>query len=888
MTGTIVSHYEVLERLGRGGMGVVYKAKDQRLGRFVALKFLHPSITADDQTKRFILEAQAASALEHPNICTIYEIDETGDGQMFIAMAFYGGETLQKKLTRGPLPVEEALEVARQAARGLAKAHESGIVHRDINPANLIIDDGVVKILDFGAAMIKGAARLTKIGTTLGTLPYMSPEQLRGEREVDHRTDIWSLGAVLYEMLAGRLPFSEDYDQSLIYSILNEDPEPLRDSRNDLPEVFDSCVRKKALAKVPAQRYQRMQDLLADFEKLEQGWRLAVEGRRSEETGPLSVTATGVSSVMAAALRHWRKVALALTLILLVAVAVWSPVRVHLLSAACQVAPGAFAYCRIPDFRHVCVLPFESAGEDPGDVALAQGLSASLRRQLGRLERFDNSICVHGPRGEGPEFGMNLLLKGRLRRDGDRIHLALDLTNPANSAVVRSFDVEALRNDVSLLQLVQDGLVQKMAAALEIQTPDERLAFATAGGTGIAPAFYSYLEGMGHLQASQNAQASQRDEIEKAIAAFEQALQQDSFYALAHAGLGETAWRLSNLSGDPAWQDRALQSYRQAISARDELPEAHIGIGRIHVAAGRNQQAADEFRRALDLNPLDAEARENLVVAYQAERMLQQAKSVYEAAIELRPNCWYKRLPLGLFYWRNGCYEEAEGQLKRVTELSPDNRPAYTNLAAVYLGWDRLEDAERASLRSLEIAPSSLANLNLANVYFRQRRYAEAANKIDSAIELGAGNYQVWGNRAEAYRMVPQLRGRAPALFQRAIELAEGELGKRPLDPEVWAMLANHHARLEQPAEAEKAIQTALGIAPENRNVLFRAALVFEMIGNRDRAMESLRAALQRGHSIEEIRASEPLDSLRNTAGYRDLEQQIAFSQRERICPISD
>jgi serine/threonine-protein kinase len=172
-------------------------------------------------------------------------------------------------------------------------------------------------------------------------------------------------------------------------------------------------------------------------------------------------------------------------------------------------------------------------------------------------------------------------------------------------------------------------------------------------------------------------------------------------------------------------------------------------------------------------------------------------------------------------------------------------------------------------------------------VYFRQRRYAEAANRIDSAIELGASNFQVWGNRAEAYRMVPQLKGRAPALFQRAIELGKGELGKRPLDAEVWAMLANHHARLDQPKEALEAVQTALEIAPDNRNVQFRAALVFEMIGDRQRAFQSLRAAMAGGYSIEEIRASEVLDALRDTPEFRQLEQETAFSHHERGCPIA-
>jgi tetratricopeptide (TPR) repeat protein/tRNA A-37 threonylcarbamoyl transferase component Bud32 len=879
MTGTIVSHYEVLERLGCGGMGVVYKARDQRLGRFVALKFLHPNITADDQIKRFILEAQAASALEHSNICTIYEIDQTGDGQMFIAMAFYGGETLQKKLMRGPLPVEEAMEVARQAARGLAKAHDSGIVHRDINPANLIIDDGVVKILDFGAAIVKGAARLTKIGTTLGTLPYMSPEQLRGQRQVDQRTDIWSLGTVLYEMLAGRLPFAEEYEQSLIYSILNEDPEPLKTACAELPGALGECICKKALAKDPAERYQRMQELAADLEQLERDWQSTVAGRRPVKVRSSSTPVTAASSARAATSRHWGKVLPALAAVLLATTAFWPPARVALLSAACQVAPGVLGYCRIPDFRHVCVMPFESDGANQEDVLLAEGLSASLQRQLARLERFDRSICVHGPRREGPQFGMNLLVGGRLRRNGERLELSVEVKSPASSAVVRAFEVQALRNDVSLLQLIQDGLVQRLAQALEIETPDDRLAVVAAGGTGIAAAYDSYLQGMGHLE---------RNDTEPAIAAFEQALKQDSFYPLAHAALGDAAWRQFNVTKDRAWQDRATQSYLHAISKRDELPEAHIGLGRIHAGAGRNAQAVEEFRRALELDPLDTGARQDLVVAYEAERRLQEARAVYQAEIELRPKCWQKYLLLGLFYWRNGCSDEAERQLRRVIELAPDNRPAYTNLAAVYLHSGRLEDAEKVSLRALEIAPGSQANLNLAHVYFRQRRYAEAAEKIDAAIELGAGGYEVWGIRAEAYRMAPHLKNRAPALFQRAVELAKDELTKRPLDPEVWAMLANHYARLEQPDEARKAARTALEIAPDNPNVLFRAALVFEMTGNRERAMQLLGAALMGGYSIEEARSCEALDGIRQTHEYQTLEQEIAPSWRERTCPMTD
>ena len=209
MEGQTVSHYTVLERLGGGGMGVVYKALDTKLNRHVALKFLPPELTRDDDAReRFIREAQAASALDHPNICTIYEIDSTPDEQLFIAMGFYEGETLKQRIAKGPLPIDEALDIAIQMGQGLAKAHASGIVHRDIKPANVIVTtDGLVKIVDFGIAKLLGVTGPTQTGTTLGTVSYMSPEQVAGE-EADERSDVWSLGAVLYEMLTGQQPFT--------------------------------------------------------------------------------------------------------------------------------------------------------------------------------------------------------------------------------------------------------------------------------------------------------------------------------------------------------------------------------------------------------------------------------------------------------------------------------------------------------------------------------------------------------------------------------------------------------------------------------------------------------------------------------------------------------
>jgi non-specific serine/threonine protein kinase len=268
MIGKTISHYKVLEKLGGGAMGVVYRAEDLKLKRSVAIKFLPPELTRDPKAKeRLIQEAQAASALDHTNICNIHEIDETEDGQIFMILAYYEGETLKKKIQRGPLKLEDTIDIAVQVAQGLAKAHERGIIHRDIKPANLMIKkDRVVKVVDFGLAILAEQTELARDDAVSGTLAYMSPEQVSGE-VVDHRTDIWSLGVVLYEMLTGKLPFEGEYEQALVYSILNEEPEPISNLRLGVPRELEQIV-DKAMAKRPEQRYQHISDVLVDLETL--------------------------------------------------------------------------------------------------------------------------------------------------------------------------------------------------------------------------------------------------------------------------------------------------------------------------------------------------------------------------------------------------------------------------------------------------------------------------------------------------------------------------------------------------------------------------------------------------------------------------------------------
>lgn len=266
--GQKILHYKILDKLGSGGMGVVYKAQDLKLERFVALKFLSPQFSGNEEDKqRFIYEAKSISALDHNNICTIYEIEETSDGQMFIAMAYYEGGSVKEKIKRGPIVIEEAVDLAMQIAQGLAKAHEQGVIHRDIKPGNVVLSkDGVAKIVDFGLAKLAGALRITKTGTILGTPAYMSPEQAR-VIDVDHRTDLWSLGVVLYEMLTGQLPFRGENEVGILYAVIHDEPVPIQEYSPEVPPAL-LYMLKHALEKMPDRRYPSANDFLSDLQRL--------------------------------------------------------------------------------------------------------------------------------------------------------------------------------------------------------------------------------------------------------------------------------------------------------------------------------------------------------------------------------------------------------------------------------------------------------------------------------------------------------------------------------------------------------------------------------------------------------------------------------------------
>ena len=424
MIGKIISHYKIIEQIGSGGMGVVYKAEDTKLNRTVALKFFPHEQTRDEITKkRFIHEAQAASALQHTNIYTIHDIDQTDDGQLFICMDYYEGETLKKKIEQGPLKIDEALDISLHIAQGLTKAHEQKIIHRDIKPANILLTiDGVAKIVDFGLAKLSGRTKVTVEGATLGTVSYMSPEQIRGE-EVDNRTDIWSLGVMLYEMITGQLPFIGEYDQAVIYSIVNEKPEPPTGLRTGIPMELERIINK-ALSKNPDERYQHADELAADLLKLLREFDIS-------ENIPITEV-TKQKSPKKKIKKISISVGILLSVFMLIIAIIFLSDDIFELLEPKQVSNMAGWD------NSIAVLPFDNISADPEQEYFCDGMTEQIISNLAKLPRLKvisrTSVMRYKDINKTiPEIGKELnvahVLEGSVRKIGERVRVTAQLIN---------------------------------------------------------------------------------------------------------------------------------------------------------------------------------------------------------------------------------------------------------------------------------------------------------------------------------------------------------------------------------------------------------------------------------------------------------------------------
>ena len=673
MIGKSISHYKILAKLGSGGMGVVYKAEDTKLKRTVALKFLPGHTLANEQVKaRFLHEAQAAAALHHPNICTVHEIDEV-DERPFIAMAYVEGETLQERVARGPLPVDEAVDVATQVAQGLQEAHENTIVHRDIKSSNILISNkGQALILDFGLAKLGDVTRVTKEGTTVGTVLYMSPEQGRGD-EVDHRTDIWSLGVVLYEMLTGRTPFRGEHEQAVMYAILNDDPPPPTSLRSDLPLELERIIGK-ALAKDPRARYATIEDMLVDLRRLK------------------AQSASSVSMSGAFERPQRRKV----PIIVWVAAAL----LIVLVAVRSFVSPG-----RDDRIESIAVLPLDNVSQDPEQEYFADGMTDALiggLAKIGDLRVISRTSIMQykGVRKPLPdiarELGVDAVLEGTVVRAGNRVRINLQLIQASTDEHVWA---EYYDRDLSDILTLQNEVATAVAAEIAVTlTPATRDRLAAARPVDPA-ALDAYIRG--RYQWNQRTPQS----IRNALALFKEAVAIDPDYALAWAGLAETyvlciSYELLNTreaqlrlieAGESAlaldatlgeahtalaagqtftcdWP-AVLEGYERAIEMNPSYATARQWYAEALSELGRHEEAIAEIKRAQALDPLSLIIRAVASNIYCCARDYDKALATAQEAIDMNPNFAVAWREHALTSAIAGDHEQAIHSLRRFNEL---------------------------------------------------------------------------------------------------------------------------------------------------------------------------------------------------------------------------
>ncbi len=718
MIGQSVLHYEILSKLGEGGMGVVYKARDTKLNRTVALKFLPSHIGADGtEKKRFINEAQSASTLDHSNICTIHSIEETDDGNLFIVMAYYEGMSLKEKIEQGPLPLKDVVNYAIQISSGLQKAHEKGIVHRDLKPANIFItNDDQIKIIDFGLARFAERSLLTKSGKTLGTVPYMSPEQAQGSK-VDHRTDIWSLGIVIYEMITGQRPFKSEYETALVYSIINEDPEPVTGLRSGVPMNVERIIQK-CLEKDPLYRHQHVDEIIVDFKKAE---REMLSGVRS------NISIPGVDNVARSVPKdRVNMISRQRSKFLLYVIPVFILVLfgVYYFLSQRVVSPGIE--------RSIAVLPFENLSPDPNDEYFADGVHEDIIIQLSGLSnlrviarssvvRYQNDN--RDRRQIARDLNVTTILEGSVRRVGNVIRVAVQLVDPHRDQTLWGESYE--RNFTDMFE-IQRAIAMEIATTLKANISSRERKRLDERPTEVPEAYSAYLKGRYH--------GNNRTEegLQRALDYFQQAIDLDPAFAAAYAGLGDTYMILGSNQLIPQNEafPKAKTYIERALALDPESSEAYSALASTLFWSDQDWIGGEKaLRRAIELNPGNANAIYKDAFFSMFMGWHDRGFRQYLRSIELDPLTPRVQANLGLAYVLAGKYHEAIAHLNIVIRDDPKNYAAYLYLANAYHLSGKTDEALLALERVREVGDIAWHKSVMAQMY-------AFAGKIDDAKVL--------------------------------------------------------------------------------------------------------------------------------------------------------
>ncbi|UCC11818.1 MAG: protein kinase [candidate division WOR-3 bacterium] len=670
MIGMTISHYKILEELGGGGMGIVYKAEDIRLKRNVALKFLPQDLTRDKTAKqRFIKEAQTASSLDHPNICNIHEIDETEEGQLFICMACYEGETLKKIIEKGQMEIDRIIDIAMQLAHGLEKAHSQEIIHRDIKPANIFItNDGQAKILDFGLAKLVGKSSLTKTGTATGTVAYMSPEQASGE-EVNYQTDIWSLGVVLYEMTSGHQPFKGETWEAVVYAILNTKPPQIRLARPEAPEALQ-IITKRMLQKNPSQRYKNVDELLKDLKAVKNKTTLAAASTTDKERPSASIA----------------------------------------------------------------VLPFLDMSPGKDQEYFCDGMAEELINSLTHIKDLrvvarTSAFSFKGKnldiRDIGRKLNVDTVLEGSVRKAGNRLRITTQLIEVFEGYHLWSEKYDLVMNDVFA---IQDEITLSIVDKLRVQLLGSEKEAILKRYTENLEAYNFYLKGRFFTD------KMTADGLRTAINYFKQAIDQDASYALAHTGLADGYGLLGfyDYMHPKEALARARMAASKALEIDPALAEAHNSRGFVRLFYDWDWHAAEkDFKKAIELNPHYTPAHTWYAFYFAATGNLDKAIREDKTALELDPLSITANVTLGTLYLRANQLEQARVSFLKALEMDPNLVKTHSTLGQTYILESKYDKGLAEHEKAVNLSkrhPWNLAGLGWA--YARAGRKKEALELI--------------------------------------------------------------------------------------------------------------------------------------------------------------
>jgi len=834
MIGESVSHYQILEQLGGGGMGVVYKAYDTRLKRQVALKFISSKLSHNEDVKaRFMREAQAASALDHPNICTVHEIDQTDEGQLFICMALYEGDTLKKKIQDGPLPIDEVIALALQIASGLATAHDAGIFHRDLKPANIMrTKKEELKIVDFGLAKLSGQQDLTKEGSTIGTVAYMSPEQAKGET-VDHRTDLWSFGVILYELLTGEWPFRGDYDQAVIYSVLNEEPETIQNSRKDVPVELINIVTR-CLMKDPKDRYSSMDDIVLILKQHQQG---TTSGRQFPGINKMEELVQKIKRY---------KISIIIVVFLCIIFGIWE------------------LFFSLSSPRYLVVLPFRVIGEESIDDFYRDGLLEIINSKLTQLEQFQDKLWVisgsevrnnkiSGVAEARDIVGAELAITGSISRSDGSLRYTLNLVETESFIQLKSKDLTV---NMSTASIVEEKIIDSIVDMLNLELGHDARSVLYAGGTSLPDAHDYYVRGRGYLTRSEESV-----NIETAISLFELALSADSTYLLAYTGLGEAYWKRYDSTQDLQYVELAKMACQKARILGDEHVEVNVTCGIIFRGIGEYEKAVETLKKALSIDPENANASLELGYVYLLQGNLDLSKIVFENTTKNRPGYWQGYSYLGFFYYVTGEYEKAVEQYQKVVELIPHSDVGYRKLAGTYFQMDKPDEFLLASEKALKIKPSYVVINNLAVFYYYSGDYEKAVEMFKEVLVYNVHDYLIYGNIATASYFTSQ-KDSAEVYYRKAVEIAEEMRKINPRNNLLLSNLAGYYARLNSTDIAYQLLDELKNLDPKNLMVIFNMGDVYEQLGERETALFWMKKAIEGGVTLAKFKLNPGLKDL--------------------------